>query len=208
MIRNSLILFVFIVVAGFAPTMAQSDIFVRQSPKAQSDQSDAPKKKRIFLNPFAKKENKRAARGTANVNPAALVQYESRLKIREAQKYASQGAKAVVYWQSRDQKPNTREEMLSYMSAFRAADTAAVKEKQARLDAASEARFASRKAAFATEMAARDLAAYPNIVAAAADYERADVKRADKPEVKRIYRRVDSDSGQVDKPARLFTNFR
>jgi len=110
MIRNLLILFVFLGV-GFGANVAQSDIFVRQSPKAESgDEAETPKKTNIFLRPFKKRGNK---------SEQIKNRLNTKLEISGLRRKTASDMRLLAYWQQRDREPETLEELRSYATALR-----------------------------------------------------------------------------------------
>ena len=117
MFRNLLILLVFLGV-GFGANVAQSDIFVRQSSNAESDEgADAPKKTNIFLRPFIKRDNK-SERMRKRMN--------KQLEISNVRRKIASDMQALAYWQQADREPKTLEELRSYATALRSKNVARV----------------------------------------------------------------------------------
>ena len=117
-IRNLLVLFVFVGV-GFGASVAQSDIFVRQSPKAESsnsEKSEEPKKKKsIFLRPFSSKSKRKQHAALKN-------RYGVKLNTDGVLNKMSRDMTVLAYWQKQGRKPQGIEEMRAYGSALRAAN--------------------------------------------------------------------------------------
>jgi len=110
MVRNFLVLLVFLGV-GFGASVAQSDIFVRQSPKKEAtDGADAPKKRSIFLRPFMRNRDKKTA---------PKIRYNGNLDTSGLSNRVAQDLKTLAYWQQRKVKPQNALEMASYAVALR-----------------------------------------------------------------------------------------
>lgn len=112
MVRNLLVLLVFLGVS-FGANVAQSDIFLRKTPKVESTdegESEAPKKKSIFLRPF-KKDNPKTSRVRTN--------FRAKLNVKGVRRQIEQDLKTLDYWQKRGTKPTNIEEMRSYAFALR-----------------------------------------------------------------------------------------
>lgn len=116
MIRNLLVLLVFLSV-GLGANVAQSDIFVRKSPKQETTQQDAKteskKKTNIFLRPFKKKDQ-----------PSAKNRYGSRLNTEGIRRQAVQDLRMLAYWQQAGRKPEGLKELNAYAFAMRAQNLA------------------------------------------------------------------------------------
>jgi hypothetical protein len=116
-IRNLLVLLIFVGV-GFGASVAQSDIFVRQSPKAENSNSkkteETQKKKSIFLRPFSKNSKRKHA--------ALKNRYGAKLNTDGVLNKMSRDMTVLAYWQKQGRKPQGIEEMRAYGSALRAAN--------------------------------------------------------------------------------------
>ena len=113
MIRNLLVLLVFLSV-GLGASVAQSDIFLRKSPKkevSKEESAEKPQKKRsIFLRPFKKDSPK-----VSNVRS----RLQAKLNVDGVRKRIEGDLKVLDYWQKRDTKPQNIEELRSYAFAMR-----------------------------------------------------------------------------------------
>ena len=112
MVRNLLILFVFLGV-GFGANVAQSDIFVRKSPKQEVSKDagkDGNKKsKGIFLRRFFDKDK----------NPAAKNRYGTTLNTQGLRRQLVKDLKLLAYWQQSGRKPQGLQELAAYAIALR-----------------------------------------------------------------------------------------
>ncbi|NCT41015.1 MAG: hypothetical protein GW778_05070 [Alphaproteobacteria bacterium] len=130
MVRNLLVLLMFLGV-GFGASVAQSDIFVRQSPKADSKGGDdVSKKKPIYLRPFKSSPQK-----TQRVNKKVSV---PRITSGMPQQVAGD-LKLLAYWQKAERMPETVKELQSYGQALRALDLKRVMEERNKILPALEA---------------------------------------------------------------------
>lgn len=114
MVRNLLVLLMFLGV-GFGTSVAQSDIFVRHSPKEQAAEGEVQKKKSIFLRPFSK---------TKNTAEKAQNQFRSRLNTDGLRQQVVKDLNVLAYWKERDLKPQNVVEMASYAVALGAENRA------------------------------------------------------------------------------------
>ena len=115
MIRNLLVLLIFLGV-GFGASVAQSDIFVRTIPKEETskDGADKPKKKSIFLRPFARETKK---------NPASKNRYGSRLNTAGVER-TLRDLRMLSYWRDSGRKPQGMKELQAYAMALRSENMA------------------------------------------------------------------------------------
>lgn len=115
MIRNLLILMLFLGF-GLGASVAQSDIFVRQSVKTDNNEkSGGPQKRSIFLRPFKKDD----VESSTNM-------YRPRLNTAGLQRQIEEELKTLKYWQERDVGPRNLQEHKSYAFAMRAENRAAM----------------------------------------------------------------------------------
>lgn len=113
MVRNLLVLLVFLGV-GFGANVAQSDIFVRKSPKKEvtrDTENDGAKQSKpaIFLRRFR----------DAVKNPAAKNRYGTSLNTKGLRRQLVKDLKLLAYWQKSGRKPQGLEELAAYAIAMR-----------------------------------------------------------------------------------------
>lgn len=211
MIRNLLVLLVFLGVS-FGAGIAQSDIFVRQTPQEEAGEEETPKKRSIFLRPFSKNDK----RVTAQQNLM-----KSRLNTEGIKRQIEQDLKTVNYWKKRDVGPRNLEEHRSYAYALRADARAIVLEQQekarvraANIKANNDAAFMKRLKAETPDfegMLAEDamiLAERSGRATAVKSVYKsygATTPSSSKPKVQRIYRKQDS---TPEKPVKVFRDYR
>jgi len=113
MVRNLLVLLVFLGV-GFGANVAQSDIFVRKSPKEEvtrdaDKDGSKPSKPAIFLRRFR----------DAIKNPAAKNRYGTTLDTQGLRRQLVKDMKLLAYWQQSGRKPAGLKELAAYAVAMR-----------------------------------------------------------------------------------------
>ncbi len=221
MIKN-LALLAIVLAIGFGAQMAQSDIFVRQNTKQETKQAskedtkktteennttatgaaEKPAKPRLFLNPFAKKEG-------STTKPVVITKYRPTVNTQQYQAQTQYDLKALAYWQQRKTKPQTAQEILSYASAYRAADRYRVRQARVTKLARSDALMAQRDRAREARIAANT----PKQNALSDNENKSTVytnygnKNADSQTTttKRIYT---TKQDRLETPKRVFTNYR
>jgi len=116
MIRNLLVLMVFLGV-GFGASVAQSDIFVRQSPKEEvSKDADKAKKPSLFLRPFNAFRKKKTGAGADR--------YSSKLDTSGVRGKIIQDMKLLAYWQQSGKRPKGAKQLRDYATALRSPNMA------------------------------------------------------------------------------------
>lgn len=202
MIRNLLVLLVFLGVS-FGAGVAQSDIFLRQSPKAESKEEGGDKvskKRGIFLRPFKKDSPK-----TSNVQ----TRFQAKLNVKGVRRQVEKDLKTLNYWRERETKPQNIEEMRSYAFALRVGErTTMLKERELERVA-----MVNLKRKHEVQFQKYLLARNPNAMAANAVAEKKSTVHTNyrgeasttKKRVKRIYRKKEQ---TLEKPSRVIRDYR
>ncbi len=118
MIRNLLILLLFLGV-GLGANVAESDIFVRQSPKQEKSNANANKQSEKKSSIYLRSQKKKGRSSARNM-------FETRLNTEGLRRQAVQDLKMLAYWQQSGRKPETLDELHAYSVAMRAENLASV----------------------------------------------------------------------------------
>ena len=113
MTRNLLILSLFLMFS-FGATVAQSDIFVRQNPAAESEKEDAEEEKPVRRSIFLRRDTSKNS-AVKNV----VKRFETRLNVKGVRKQIERDMKTLAYWKQRETRPQNDKELRSYAFAMR-----------------------------------------------------------------------------------------